>query len=112
MKKLLLLNIFILLVILAGCEKDYLERVPTSSLAEKDLLSTVGGNHTLLHGIHRSTYAFYSSHDRFGQKAVDMAVDLLGEDYYQSERGYGWFVAWYQYLDHRNINSANLEWVW
>ena len=112
MKKLLFLNILILLVILAGCEKDYLERVPTSSLAEKDLLSTVGGNHTLLHGIHRSTYAFYSQHDRFGQKAVDMAVDLLGEDFYQSERGYGWFVTWYQYLDHRNINSGNLEWVW
>ena len=41
-----------------------------------------------------------------------MAVDLLGEDFYQNERGYGWFVAWYQYIEHRNINSGNLEWVW
>ncbi|MCJ7447289.1 MAG: RagB/SusD family nutrient uptake outer membrane protein [Bacteroidales bacterium] len=112
MKKLFLLIISLSLFILSSCEKEYLERVPTSSLAEKDLLSTVGGNHTLLHGIHRSTYAFYSSHDRYGQKAIDMAVDLLGEDFFQSERGYGWFVAWYQYLDHRNINSGNLEWVW
>ena len=112
MKKLFLLNIIAILFVIAGCEKDYLERVPTSSLAEKDLLSTVGGNHTLLHGIHRSTYAFYGAHDKFGQKSVDIAVDLLGEDYYQSERGYGWFVSWYQYIDHRNINSANVEWVW
>jgi hypothetical protein len=36
----------------------------------------------------------------------------MGEDFFQSERGYGWFVTWYQYLDHRNINSGNLEWVW
>lgn len=112
MKKLFLIAISISLLLMLGCEKEYLERVPTSSLAEKDLLSTVGGNHTLLHGIHRSTYAFYGSHDRYGQKAIDMAVDLLGEDFFQSERGYGWFVAWYQYLDHRNINSGNLEWVW
>jgi hypothetical protein len=112
MKKLFLLIISLSLFILSSCEKEYLERVPTSSLAEKDLLSTVGGNHTLLHGIHRSTYAFYSSHDRYGQKAIDMAVDLLGEDFFQSERGYGWFVTWYQYLEHRNINSGNLEWVW
>ncbi|HBE41295.1 MAG TPA: RagB/SusD family nutrient uptake outer membrane protein [Bacteroidales bacterium] len=112
MKKLLFLNIFILLFFLAGCEKEYLERVPTSSLAEKDLLSTVGGNHTLLHGIHRSTYAFYGTHGRYGQRAVDLVIDLLGEDLYQSERGYGWFVSWYQYIEHRNINSGDLEWVW
>jgi hypothetical protein len=112
MKKILFLIISLSLLILTSCEKEYLERIPTSSLAEKDLLSTVGGNHTLLHGIHRSTYTFYGTHDKFGQKSVDMAVDLLGEDFFQSERGYGWFVAWYQYLDHRNINSTNLEWVW
>ena len=77
MKKLLYLNIFILLFILAGCEKEYLERVPTSSLAEKDLLSTVGGNHTLLHGIHRSTYYFYGTHGRYGQRAFIHVVHLL-----------------------------------
>ena len=112
MKKLFLLIISLSVLITQSCKKDYLERVPTSSLAESDLLSTVGGNQTLLQGIHRATYTFYSSHDRFGQKAVDLAIDLLGEDLFQSERGYGWFVTWYQYLDHRNINSANLEWVW
>ncbi len=112
MKKILLIFISITLFYISGCKKDYLERVPTSSLAENVLLSTVVGNQTLLQGIHRLTYTFYSSHDRFGQKAVDMAVDLLGEDMYQTERGYGWFVSWYQYIEHRNINSANLEWVW
>jgi hypothetical protein len=112
MKKIFILFMSISLFYISGCEKDYLERVPTASVAEEDLLSTVVGNQTLLQGIHRLTYTFYSAHDRFGQKAVDLIVDLLGEDLYQTERGYGWFVSWYQYIEHRNINSANLEWVW
>ena len=112
MKKLLFIFISVTLFYITGCKKDYLERVPTSSLAEKDLLSTVVGNQTLLEGINRLTYTFYSTHDRFGQKSVDMIVDLLGEDFYQTERGYGWFVSWYQYIEHRNVTSANLEWTW
>jgi hypothetical protein len=112
MKKIFLTLIGISMIYISGCEKDYLERVPTSSVAEQDLLSTVVGNQTLLHGIHRSTFTFYGTHDRFGQKSIDLIVDLLGEDFYQTERGYGWFVMWYQYLEHRNINSANLEFVW
>jgi hypothetical protein len=112
MKKIFLTLISISLIYISGCEKDYLERVPTSSVAEQDLLSTVVGNQTLLHGIHRSTFTFYGQHDRFGQKSIDLIVDLLGEDFYQTERGYGWFVMWYQYLEHRNITSGNLEFVW
>jgi hypothetical protein len=112
MKKILLIFISISLFYISGCQKEYLERVPTASVAEKDLLSTVVGNQTLLQGIHRLTYTFYGAHDRFGQKSVDMIVDLLGEDFYQTERGYGWFVSWYQYIEHRNLTSGNLEWVW
>ena len=112
MKKILLILISISLFYISGCEKDYLERVPTASVAEQDLLSTVVGNQTLLHGIHRSTFTFYGTHGRFGQKSVDLIVDLLGEDFYQTERGYGWFVGWYQYIEHRNINSGDLEFVW
>jgi starch-binding outer membrane protein, SusD/RagB family len=112
MKKIFFIIIIISLLNITGCKKDYLERVPTASVAEKELLSTVVGNQTLLQGIHRLTYTFYGSHDRFGQKAVDLIVDLLGEDFYQTERGYGWFVTWYQYIEHRNVTSANDEWVW
>ncbi len=100
------------LVLFVGCSEDYLERVPTDSITDADLFSTVVGAQTAIQGIHRSTYQFYGAHDKFGQKSVDLAMDLLGEDMYQTERGYGWFVSWYQYIDHRNINSANLEYIW
>ena len=97
---------------LAACSKDYLETAPTASVAEKDLFSTLTGAQTLLDGIHRFTYAYGGAHDKFGQKAIDYAMDCLGEDFYPTERGYGWFVGWYQYIEHRNINSSNTEYVW
>lgn len=112
MKKIIHILIASALVLFVGCSEDYLEKVPTDSITDADLFSTVVGAQTAIHGLHRSTYQFYGAHDKFGQKAVDHAMDLLGEDMYQTVRGYGWFVSWYQYLDHRNINSTNLEFVW
>ncbi len=112
MKKILFLVISFTLLVFTGCNEEYLERVPTESVAESDIFSTVNGAGTVMQGMHRSTFQYYGAHDKFGQKSVDLAVDLLGEDMFQNVRGYGWFVTWYQYLDHRNINSANLEYVW
>ncbi len=112
MKKILFILTSVALLFLSSCQEEYLERVPTESVAESDIFSTVNGAGTVMQGVHRSTYQYYGAHDKFGQKAVDMAVDLLGEDMFQNARGYGWFVSWYQYIDHRNINSANLEYVW
>lgn len=100
------------LLIAPGCGEDYLERVPTNSVTDDDLFSTVAGAETALNGIHRSTYAYYNDHGRFGQKSIDIIVDFMGDDFLQLERGYGWFVAWYQYLNSRNINSSDLEFAW
>ncbi len=99
-------------LLISGCGTDYLERVPTNSVTDEDLFSTVTGAETALNGIHRSTYAFYDNHGRFGQKAIDIIIDFMADDFLQLERGYGWFVSWYQYLNSRNINSADLEFSW
>ncbi|MEG0519437.1 MAG: RagB/SusD family nutrient uptake outer membrane protein [Bacteroidales bacterium] len=95
-----------------SCGKDYLETAPTKSVAEQDMLSSLTGAETVLDGINRGTFYFYDAHDKFGQKSIDYVVDCLGDDFYPTERGYGWFVGWYQWLEHRNINSGNLEYVW
>ena len=92
---------------LAACSKDFLETTPTASVAEADIFSTLTGAQTLIDGIHRATYTF-ADHDKFGQKSIDYALDSMSEDFYPTERGYAWFVAWYQYLENRNINSSAL----
>lgn len=55
------------LLIATGCGEGYLERVPTNSVTDESLFSTVNGAETALNGIHRSTYAYYDNHGRFGQ---------------------------------------------
>lgn len=100
------------LLVSPGCGEDYLEKSPTNSVTDESLFSTVSGAETALNGIHRSTYAFYNNHGRFGQKSIDIIIDFMGDDYLQLERGYGWFVSWYQYLNNRNINSGDLEFTW
>lgn len=100
------------LLMAPGCGKDYLERVPTNSVTDEDLFSTVSGAETALNGIHRSTYAYYNNHGRFGQKSIDIVIDFMADDFLQLERGYGWFVPWYQYLNSRNVNAEDLEFAW
>ncbi len=111
MKKIFSILLSAIVLLAVGCSDDYLERSPTDSVAESDMFSDLTGAMTVLDGIHRASYSF-QDHDRFGQKAVDLIVDLMGDDLFQSERGYGWFVGWYQYIESRNINSGRLQYVW
>ncbi|BDX38750.1 membrane protein [Tenuifilaceae bacterium CYCD] len=112
MKKYNLLIAALFSLLLVSCGDDYLETAPTSSVTEEDMLSSLTGAETVMDGINRATYTYYDAHDRFGQKSIDYALDCLGDDFYPTERGYGWFVSWYQWLEHRNTNSSNLEYVW
>lgn len=100
------------LLIFVGCGKEFLTTAPTASVTEGDMLNSLTGAETVLDGINRATYSYYSAHDKFGQKSIDYALDCLGDDFYPTENGYGWFVAWYQWIEHRNVNGGNLEYVW
>ncbi len=112
MKKFNILLIALLQLVMASCGKDYLETAPTGSIAEKDMIADLVGAETVLDGINRATYQFYDAHDRFGQKSIDYINDCLGDDFYPTENGYGWFVAWYQWITHRSATNSNLEYVW
>lgn len=102
----------IFLLTFARCGSDYLEKSPTTSVTDEDLFSTVVGAKTAVNGMHRYTYQYYNNHGRFGQKSIDIAIDFMGEDFLQLIRGYGWFVAWYQYLNSSNITNLDLEFCW
>lgn len=95
-----------------SCGSDYLEQSPTKSVPDTELFSTVMGAKTAINGIHRYTYQYYNNHGRFGQKSIDIAIDFMGEDFLQLDRGYGWFVAWYQYLVTTSDTNLDLEFAW
>lgn len=111
MKKLNIFLIALLSLAMVSCGEDYLETTPTSSVAEKDMIADLIGAETVLNGIHRATFTF-NNHDQFGQKSIDYINDCLGDDFYPTERGYGWFVSWYQWITHRSATAGNLEYVW
>lgn len=111
MKKYIFL-LFLAIFGLYSCGEDYLETMPSSSVTEEETFSTITGAETVIEGMHRYMYSYYDAHSTFGQKSIDYIIDLLGEDFFPNERGYGWFVAWYQYIAHRNVQNADLEFVW
>ncbi len=112
MKKISIFLVALLSLAMVSCGEDYLETAPTGSVAEKDMIASLSGAETVLDGINRATYTFYSAHDRFGQKSIDYINDCLGDDFYPTEEGYKWFVAWYRWITHRSATASNLEYVW
>lgn len=81
-------------LMLVGCEKEYLETTPNSDVPNELVFSTTDGALVGLNGIYRFMWAS-ENHDAFGQKALDIAMDYMGNDMFTPVRGYGWFVADY-----------------
>ena len=106
------INIFLaLLVVLSiSCSKDYLETSPTNQVSDADVFKTAAGAQTVLDGVSRRLRAYTdNAHDVFGQKAIDLAWDLMGEDI--TCRRSHWFVYDYQ-QDNRQASYRRPRTVW
>lgn len=79
---------------LASCSKDYLETSPTNQVSDADVFKTAAGAQTVLDGVSRRLRTFTEAHDVFGQKALDLSWDLMGEDIVC--RRNHWFIYDYQ----------------
>ena len=89
-------------MMLTGCEKEYLETSPNSDVPSELVFASTEGALVGLNGIYRFMWAS-ENHDKFGQKALDIAMDYMGSDMFTPVRGYGWFVADY------NLSSITTE---
>lgn len=103
MKKIKLFAIPLLLLAVAGCKKDYLETRPSDAVAQKEVLGTTAAINTALGGAYQTLFAYSPGgsgrHDDFGQKAWDLASDLMGNDMVVHTAGYNWFNSDYQYTE-------------
>lgn len=92
---------------LAGCEKEYLETNPTTSIAAADAFKSTTNAWAAVNGIHRSLYMqYYSNQDQGGQSANMIYMDQLGEDLVNTTQGNGWFIATHRWLAHRSATST------
>lgn len=90
----------------SACQKDYLETKPTDQVASSDVFATTDNAYAAINGIYRSLYIqWLGNQDQGGVSGNMIYMDMMGEDLVNTTRGNGWFIAEYQWLSHRNVNS-------
>jgi hypothetical protein len=99
MKKVLSFAIPLLLLVLAGCKKGYLDTKPSNAVTEQELFSKLNSVYAGLDGVTKEQFAFgigaSTGHDNYGQKSFDLQNDLMGNDMVVHSQGYGWYNANY-----------------
>lgn len=103
-------GIVVLLISLAACSDDFLEKTPTDIVSPETVFATTDNAYAAINGMHRQLYRqWYSRQAEGGQSANMIYMDALGEDYVFTGNGSGWFRAEYQWIAHRNATAAILR---
>ncbi len=100
MKKILFIAASLMVIVIAGCKKDYLETRPTDAASEEEIFSRFSAVSAALEGIYVEIYDFGiggGGHADYGQKSYDLMSDLMGNDMVVHTQGYGWYNTTYQY---------------
>ena len=100
------------MLVFTSCNSDFLDREPSNKYTDDILLTSTEGGMMLLNGTLRRTYISYESHAQYGQKAVDIMTDMLGEDYYTGDGYWNNYESWYSWLAHRSANDEDNKFVW
>jgi starch-binding outer membrane protein, SusD/RagB family len=104
--------IFGFTLILFSCSDDYLETVPTNQISDLAVFQTTDGAQTVIDGVlrdMRSQHGHANQHDQFGVKAIDLCVDLMGEDI--AVEKFHWFGADYRF-ENRTANDQRSLYAW
>lgn len=107
-----LFSLLAILILMASCEKDYLDTTPTDEVDAGSAFLTTTNAWAALNGIHRAMYVRYNSQGEYGQGAVMINTDMLGEDLVMTSVGNGWYNNTYKWLDHRNENSGLVQFIY
>jgi hypothetical protein len=118
MKKVLIFNL-LLAVFLVSCEADYLNTLPDGATSTKGQLSEIAEiNPKVLEGLLSGIYSdMYNTgtggttdHTDFGQKGVDITLDLLSSDMAYTANNYGWYAGITQLTSTPNFaNNENYK---
>ncbi len=115
MKQVRFLSVMLLSVaamLAVGCKKSYLDTKPSNAITPEQAYGTLSAVNSALNGSYLQTFAFgggngQTGHDNYGQKAVDLANDLMGNDMVVHTQGYGWFNNDYNYTGWTLPNGTN-----
>jgi len=87
-------SLVMVITILSGCKKEYLQTAPTGSVPSEGVFTTTDGALVALNGTYRYMWnSLGGSHGHFGQKSHDLTMDVMGNDMVIHGTSYGWFNA-------------------
>lgn len=99
-----------------GCQKEFFETKPSEDVGTEEITSSTKGLYTLLNGLHYQFVKPGASGDGraydWGQKSIDMALDIMGEDVVVAVSGYDWFTYHAQYVSTEAANYWMPYHVW
>ena len=104
--------ILVFTLILSSCSDDYLETAPTNQISDVVVFQTVEGAQTVIDGVlrdMRSHHGPQNQHDQFGVKAIDLCVDLMGEDI--AVEKFHWFGSDYRF-ENRTASDQRSLYAW
>lgn len=98
---------------LGACKKDFLERNPSDRVAIDSVFNNISGAEAAIQGLNRHMYRIPSDgrEETFGQKGIDLMMDVLGDDIAWEGPGAGWFYAVTNYSSVSN-GGAPLSYAW
>lgn len=98
---------------LGACKKDFLERNPSDRVAIDSVFNTISGAEAAIQGLNRHMYRIPNDgrEETFGQKGIDLMLDVLGDDIAWEGDGAGWFYAVTSYSSVVN-GSAPVGFAW
>lgn len=100
------------LLLATGCKKSYLDTKPSDAITPDQAYESIAAVNSAIDASYLSSFQYGGGngagrHDNFGQKAIDLANDLMGNDMTIHTQGYGWFNADYQYTGWTLPNGVN-----
>ena len=102
----------LLVVLLTGCGKDWLEETPTTAVSSSTATASTDNLFLVINGIHRLLYERQGSNGRGGYSAMMIQNDALGEDMVMNARANGWWISMASWNDHTNATDDDLRHGW
>jgi starch-binding outer membrane protein, SusD/RagB family len=115
MKQVRFLNLLLLAsatMLAVSCKKSYLDTKPSDAITLEQAYASISAVNSAINSGYLQTFAFgggngQGGHDNYGQKSIDLANDLMGNDMIVHTQGYGWYNGDYNYTAWTLPNGTN-----
>lgn len=98
---------------LTSCNEDFMDTIPTSSVADATAYSSADNLMVAVNGMHRNMYYRQnSSQGQNGYTAQMIYADVLGDDVIFPTVGNGWFRDMIRWIPNNNESNSDIAYPW